>query len=90
VDTAPRDRTNSAVPLLGAPPRGQRGGVLVGGALGLMACGTMEAGTVAAGTVAAGTVEAGTASPHAAFGVFFWLEVLDFDLFFGFLPFLHG
>ena len=27
---------------------------------------------------------------HTAFGVFFWLEVLDFDLFFGFLPFLHG
>ena len=26
---------------------------------------------------------------HTAFGVFFWLEVLDFDLFFGFLRFLH-
>src|SRR5438874_4314299 len=53
-NTAPRDRTNNAVSVLGAPPRGQLGGLLLGGALGLMVTGTVEAGTMVAGTVVAG------------------------------------
>jgi hypothetical protein len=58
--------------------------------LGLMAAGTVEAGTVEAGTVAAGVMAAGIMPAGiAALGVFLWLEVLDFDLFFGFLRFLH-
>ena len=41
-----------------------------------MAAGVMTAGIMTAGVMAAGVMEA-----DAAFGVFLWLEVLDFDLF---------
>ena len=58
--------------------------------MGLMgAVGTVEAGTAAAGVTAAGVMAAGIILSHAALGVFFWLEVLDFDRFFCFIPFLH-
>jgi len=43
---------------------------------GIMAAGVMTAGIMTAGVMAAGVMEA-----DAAFGVFLWLEVLDFDLF---------
>jgi hypothetical protein len=46
-------------------------------------------GAVATGNMAAGVMAAGAGQLKAAFGVFFWFEVLDFDRFFGFLPFLH-
>ena len=46
----------------------------------LVAVGTVGAGTVGTGTVGTGTVGTGTARHYAAFGVFFWLEVLDFDI----------
>jgi len=44
----------------------------------------------AVGAGALGGVAGGALVGKAAFGVFGWLEVLDFDLFFGFLPFLHA
>jgi hypothetical protein len=85
VDTAPRDRTNSAV------ARGYRLETSWGVAprrvaIGRILAGTQRAvGTVLNGTVLNGTVLNGT----AAFGVFLWLEVLDFDRFFCFILFLH-
>jgi hypothetical protein len=54
-------------------------------AFGIVAAGDVAAGSMAAGSMAAGIMPAGI----AALGVFLWLEVLDFDLFFGFLRFLH-
>jgi len=53
----------------------------------LVAAGTVLNGTVLTGTVLAGAVLAGAVlngtvlNGTAAFGVFLWLEVLDFDLF---------
>ncbi|PYL03401.1 MAG: hypothetical protein DME31_06640 [Verrucomicrobia bacterium] len=53
----------------------------------LVAAGTVLNGTVLTGTVLAGTMLTGTVldgavlNGTAAFGVFLWLEVLDFDLF---------
>jgi hypothetical protein len=90
VDTAPRDRTNSAVARgyrletsWGVAPRRVAIGRILAGTQ--RAVGTVLNGTVLNGTVLNGTVLNGT----AAFGVFLWLEVLDFDRFFCFILFLH-
>ena len=50
-----------------------------------MGPGTVLTGTVLSGTVLNGTVLRGGKVPYAALGVFFWLEVLDFDRFLTFL-----
>jgi len=46
-------------------------------------------GTVLTGTVLTGTVGTGTASNYATLGVFFGLEILDSEDFFGFILFFH-
>jgi hypothetical protein len=51
--------------------------------------GTVLGGTVLGGTVLGGTVLGGSVEGDAALSVFFGLEVLDFDRFFCFIPFLH-
>ena len=51
----------------------------------------MAAGTVWPGSMADAVLTAVLAGAikHPALGVFFGLEVLDFDRFLGFIPFLH-
>ena len=86
--TAPRDWTNSAVPLLVALPRNQvgRGALVLGSVFGIIKnraagsnqqCGSLNFLVLA--SVLASMLASMLA--NATLGIFFRLEVLDFDLF---------